>query len=364
MDDLSAGDICVVAGTGEAGESGDGGPAERAALFSPGALCLDEQGSLFIADQNSFSVRCVDVAEGTIRTVAGGMAEPPGDETGIGGFDACEQALPDGAPAVCAAIDAADLAACAGRLLLALPDEHRVRYVELDSGRLYTLAGTGEPGFTGDGGPAREARFQEPAGIALDADGNLFVADSENDRVRRVGAAGGLVETVAGGGTSDPCRDDEPPAALEARLMRPRRLAVLPDGDLVIGSDAGVFCLERATRRLRPLVADRSACDELSLSIDAVDCDDRGNLFFASSLSQAILMLAAGSQRLVRVVGSGCLGQCECLEAPTAVDLASPRGLVVGGDKRLYFSDAGVYRTFRVDLPRPCQAPTASDRGR
>ncbi len=351
MDDFSAGDIRVVAGTGEAGESGDGGPAERAALFSPGALCLDEQGHLYIADRDAFSVRYVDAADGTIRTVAGGMAESLAGSVDCADFDACQQALPDGAPAVCAAIDAADMVVRAGRLLLALPDEHRVRYVEFDSGRLYTLAGTGEPGFTGDGGPARAACFQEPAGIAFDADGNLYVADSENDRVRRVAAAGGLVETVAGGGTLDPCRSDEPPAAREARLVRPRRLAVLPGGELVIGSDAGVFRLERADRRLRPLVPDGDACDELTLSIDAVDCDDRGNLFFASSLSQAIWMLAAGSQRLVRVVGSGCLGQCECLEAPTAVDLASPRGLVVSGDKKLYFSDAGVYRTFRVDLP-------------
>jgi sugar lactone lactonase YvrE len=346
MPDYRQGRIEVVAGTGVAGDQGDGGPARLAELFLPVALCLDAEGHLFISDYNSFSIRRVDAASQVITTVAGGMSEP--DAWG-GDFDPCEQALPDGQPAIWAALEASDLVVRGSRLYLALPEENRIRYVDFKTGRLFTLVGTGQAGCDGDGGPALTGELNEPNGICFDPAGNLYVADAENDRIRRVESASGLLHTVAGGGAQPICHVEEPIAALEAELIHPRCLLVLPDGTLVVGSENGVFRLDLVAGLIAPLVAGSGACEELSLGVDAMACDPQGNLFFTSSVQQVIWMLAPGGRELVRVVGSGCLGT-ECPEAGTAgaIDLASPRGLAVSNAGVLYFSDAGIYQAFRV----------------
>lgn len=350
MPDFRRARIRVIAGTGVSGGAGDGGPARLAELFSPVAICLDEDDHLFISDHNTFSVRRIDADSGVITTVAGGMADQP-EELGGLEFDACEQVLSDGLPAVCAALEASALVAREGRLILALPDENRVRFVDLVSGRLYTLAGTGEPGFGGDGGPALTTQLNEPCGICIDPAGNLYVADAQNDRIRRIDAHSGLVTTVAGGGGELICEVRAPVLALEAELLRPSCVLANPLGELIVGGQAGVFRLDLHQGVIGPLVEGSGACDELTLGVDAMACDREGNLFFASSVSQAIWLLAHGAGELVRVVGSGCLGsECQEQTDATAFDLASPRGLAMSGDGVLYFTDAGIYQAFRVEF--------------
>ena len=186
--------ITTIAGTGEAGFSGDGGPASAGRLRQPqGSIVEDKEGAIYFSDRKNNRVRKVG-PDGILRTVAGN-----GDQ----GFSG------DGGPATLAALNfPADLALDAsGNLYIADRQNHRIRRVQ-PNGVIDTVAGTGEPGFSGDGGPARNAQFREPSGITLDAAGNLYICDFENARVRRV-SPNGIIQTIAGNGDHDFTGDGE-----------------------------------------------------------------------------------------------------------------------------------------------------------
>ncbi|HET6285091.1 MAG TPA: hypothetical protein VFH73_29305 [Polyangia bacterium] len=174
--------INTVVGVGTVGFSGDGGPPDAAQLKfqkpgdNPepgGALALDQQERLYIADTENQRIRRVDFAANTIETVAG---------TGMPGFSG------DGGPATEAALNyPRDIEIGPdGRLYIADSDNHRVRAVDLDTGIISTVAGSGQVGFRGDGGPANLASLARPFGVAFDAAGDLFIADTFNNRIRRV----------------------------------------------------------------------------------------------------------------------------------------------------------------------------------
>src|SRR5439155_22238179 len=156
---------------GITGYGGDGGPATAAQFDGPRGLALDGAGNLYVADDNNDRVRRIDPA-GIITTVAG---------TGAEGFAG------DGGPAAAAQLNHPRGVAVDGRGVLFVVDSmnHRVRMVD-PSGVIATVAGCGRQGYSGDGGSATVARLFEPRGVALDPAGRLFVADSYNDRIRRV----------------------------------------------------------------------------------------------------------------------------------------------------------------------------------
>ena len=217
-----AGVTTTVAGTGQAGYSGDGGPATSAALDGPSAVAVGPGGSVYIADTGNDRVRRI-APDGTIATVAG---------TGGRGFSG------DGGGAT-----AATLAGPAGLTVDARGDlyiadvlNNRVRKVAPD-GTMTTLAGSGRRGRSGDGGRATAAALDTPAGVAVDGSGNVYIADAGNARVRRVSPAG-TITTVAGGGTMGYLGDFVP--ANLVQLIRPVALAAgaretlyVADGDTV-----------------------------------------------------------------------------------------------------------------------------------
>src|SRR5829696_5789823 len=200
------GHITTVAGTGSAGFSGDGGPATAATLRQPNGLALDTAGNLFVSDSGNSRVRKV-ATNGVITTVAG-----------------------NGTPAVPGgmAVDAA------GNLFVADVDDNRVRKVA-PNGVVTIVAGTGSAGFSGDGGPATAASLMSPEDVALDAAGNLFVADTGNSRVRRIGT-NGVITTVAGNGVAGFSRDGG--SATSARLSQPVGVTVDPSGNLFVADTA------------------------------------------------------------------------------------------------------------------------------
>ena len=198
----AAGVLSVVAGTGTQGFAGDGGPATAALLDSPAAVALDSSGDLFIADTHNHRIRRVDALTGTISTYA--TAKLP-----IGLAISPQGAL--------AYADAAT---------------HQVLLLASAVGRASVLAGSGVQGFSGDGGLASAAQLDTPAGLAFDSDGNLYLADSHNHVVRRVSAATGIITTVAGTGRAGYSGDGL--AASTTRLDLPRGLAVDVAGDLYI----------------------------------------------------------------------------------------------------------------------------------
>jgi NHL repeat-containing protein len=220
MVDASTGIIRTVAGTGQPGYSGDAGPATQAQLQEPNDIVLDGQGRAFIADVRDHRVRVVELTSGVITTFAGT------GETGSGG---------DGGPANRAALwgPRALAFSSTGDLYICLRNDHKVRKVDRRTGIIHTIAGTGEQGYTGDHGPALRATFNGPKEIAVDHRDNIILVDTENHCIRRIEAASGLVTTVAG--TGHPGGHGDGGSATAAGLKRPHGACVDDDGNVYIG---------------------------------------------------------------------------------------------------------------------------------
>ena len=266
-----SGTITTFAGTSR-GFSGDGGPAIRAQLDLPRDVAVDGKGNVYIADYSNYRVRKVSPT-GRISTFAGAVgvagdllfegggphglafdrkgnlyisvengfllkATPNGALTTIAGVEpgtcqgTVEGCLGDGGPATSAFIDDPEGVAvdAQGAVYFADYALHRVRKVS-PSGIISTIAGTGKLGFSGDGGPATQAQLYEPKGVAVDRKGNLYIADSSNNRVRKV-SRGGKITTYAGTGKAGFSGDGGP--ATRAKMYAPWGLAVDTRGNLYI----------------------------------------------------------------------------------------------------------------------------------
>ncbi len=216
--DLSGTVRYVVTGTAPATRySGDGGPAEQALLNFPTAVVVDQGGHLYIADTLNHRVRRVDAETGVITTVAG-LGRPR--YSGDGGL-AVEAGLNE--PAALALSDE-------GILYIADQSNNRVRAVDLTTGVVCTVAGTGTAAYNGDGVVATETGLAGPSGLALASDGTLFIADSFNGRIRAVNPVTGLIRTVVGdGGEYRYQGPDEPPGS---SLSRPSGITLDEEGNL------------------------------------------------------------------------------------------------------------------------------------
>jgi hypothetical protein len=219
--DAPAQRIRAFAGTGKLGFAGDGGPATRANFQDPTAVALGKGGVIFVADTGNSRIRVIR-ADGTIATIAG---------TADQGFSG------DGGPAPSAQVNApAGLAVDgSGRLFFSDSGNNRVRLIDLD-GTITTIAGTGQAGSGGDGGPAKAAQLRAPAGLAVAADGSLLIADSGNNRVRRI-ALDGTIATVAGTGGGGSGGDGGPAPA--AQLNLPVDVAAIPGGGFFVAEQGG-----------------------------------------------------------------------------------------------------------------------------
>ena len=182
--DAATGVITTVAGTGEQGYGGDGGPASEAMLAVPRGVALDTAGHVYVADSGNSRVRRVDASTGVITAFAG-----TGDPSS--GWE--------GGPADQARLVAPRLLAVDGANSVFFSDSNRIWKLD-PSGMAALLAGTGDEGFGGDGGPASEALLNRPQAVCADLAGNLYVADTWNHRIRRVNASTGVITTLAGTG--------------------------------------------------------------------------------------------------------------------------------------------------------------------
>jgi sugar lactone lactonase YvrE len=204
--DRRTGLVSTLAGTGEAGFSGDGGPADRAQLRQPHSIAFDSTGELLICDIGNSRVRAVDMTTGTIRTYAG-----TGDRTPTP-LEAPLQGTPLQGPR---SLDTDS----EGNVYLVLREGNAVYRLDRGAGRMVRIAGSGETGFTGDGGPALQATFNGPKGIAYSAsDHSLYIVDTENHAIRRMDLASGILSTVLGTGERGDGPDGDP---LGCRLARP-----------------------------------------------------------------------------------------------------------------------------------------------
>ncbi len=218
--DGASGIVTTVAGNGSAGFAGDGGPAGRAGLVEPNGLAFDPpQRLLFIADVADNRVRVVDLAAGTIATFAG-----TGEAAHTGDGGPAQAAAVFGARAVKVAAD--------GTVFILERQGSSLRAVNPRTGVITTVAGTGARGYGGDGGPALAAVFDAPKELTIDPDGDILIVDTENHAIRRFDVKGGTVETIVGGRKGN---DGDGGPAHRAGLGRPHGIAVGPDGALYIG---------------------------------------------------------------------------------------------------------------------------------
>ena len=222
------GAIMVVAGNGTQGFSGDGGPAPAAELNAPMSVAVAADGTLYVADTGNQRIRAVQ--GGNITTFAGSGARGFAGDGGLAAAATLNQPI-------ALALDAT------GALLVCDQGNERVRRVS--AGQIATIAGNGVQGFVGDGGVATGAELNEPSGIAVSADGRIFIADTSNQRIRVVGA-NGTISTFAGTGIAGVLGDGGP--ASVAQLDRPVGLAL--DGA------NNLFVADENNHRLRKIAAD------------------------------------------------------------------------------------------------------------
>lgn len=292
--DLNAGTIHRLAGTGKQGFNGDGLPALETVLNGPFGIAQTRRGEVVFSDYYNNRIRTLNAQTGEIATIAGI------DSPGYSG---------DGGPGTEAKIDVPlDIATDSqGNVYLSDWHHHVVRKLDIRTGTIDTIAGTGARKYSGEG-QARQAALAVPLGLSVDKHDNLYIADYGNNRIRKIDAKSGRISTVAGSGTMGYSGDGGP--AVQARLNRPYNVYVDDQGDLFI-SDAGNHRVRHVNARSGIITTiagqgeyghsddHRLAVDEPFMGPFSVITDDRGNLYIAEYFGHRIRQVGPRRQPLL-----------------------------------------------------------------
>ena len=337
------GSITRYAGTGSSGFSGDGGPASKALLKRPAGVAFDSKGNLFIADRENHRVRVVDL-NGNIDTIAG---------NGTAGYSG------DGGPATKASLNLPSGIAVddKGSVYIADRSNDRVRVVD-SKGIIKTYAGNGKEGWGGDGGSATKATLNKPFGLALDKEGGLYVADRGNNRIRKIDA-NGIMHTVAGDGAFYFIGDNGP--AYGASIAGPTDVAVDQDGNLLIAdrNNNRIRIVDR-NGLIRTVMGtgkqgyngDSEVPRETNLHLPfAIAFDSKGQLLVADRSHYIVRKVDLKIGKVKTIAGNG-KKQFKGDGGPaTGASLSFPHGIVVDPNDNVIFSDKAHYR-LRSITPR------------
>jgi sugar lactone lactonase YvrE len=334
--------ITTVAGTGVAGYSGDGGPAASAQLAFPEGIAVGPDGSVYVADTGNHRIRKI-TPDGIITTVAG---------TGTPGYSG------DGGPAAKAELSSpTGVSVCPGGIIcIADKGNNRVRSIRPD-GTIRLVAGNGKPGYSGDGGPAVQASLNYPNRVFLRPDGYIFIADTGNHRIARI-SPDGTIETFCGDGTPAFSGDGGP--AKSARLQWPRGIApgprgelyiadsgnqrvrrILPDGfiDTILGAGAQCYDIEGCSAMHMVLKKPVSVAACMCGSIYIVDSED----------NKARVIMCCGSA--TTVIGTGEPAQQPIGQTPvpaTEAPLLNPSDITGSPDGNIFVSNTGFHQVVRI----------------
>ena len=351
--------INTIVGTGVSGFAGAGSLAKNAQVGQLGAMAIDNAGDLFFTDTTNNVVWKISAANGNISIVAG---------NGTQGYSG------DGGPATSAQLYYPNGVAIdgAGKLYIADSANTVVRKVDPGTGLIETFAGVhgsyGYPGQTGDGGPATAAFLNYPQGLAVDAAGNLDIADTGDNAVRMVSASSGVINSIAGNGNFGFSGDGG--VATSASLGQPNTLAFDKAGNLYIGSLAiGRVCkLTTATGILTTVAGNgnpsgSSGDGGLATSAEVyplgLAIDSPGNLYISNSPG-AVREVSATTGVITKIVGNGYPGYSGDGGSATAAQIQYPQGIAFDASGNLYIADSGNYRVREVSTPAPTSTPIIS----
>jgi trimeric autotransporter adhesin len=326
---------------GQARPTGDGGLATGALLNRPAGLCYDSAGNLYIADQEDFRVRKIDTS-GKITTIAG---------TGTYGYTG------DGGPATSALIGTPQGLAVdtAGNLYISDSIANVVRMVT-PAGIISTFAGNGTAGYSGNNGPATSASLNGPDGLAVDAAGNLYIADTGNNRVRKV--SGGIITLFAGSGVDSLSASTGTAATLP--LSTPAGLMFDSAGNLYVSSVNYVSVMKITSGGTMSLFAGHGysgfsdgdngpAASAHFLSPVALAADANGNLYVADDVAQVVRKINSGGQISGLAGSTNMIGFSGDGGSSTTAMFFSPSGLAVDKSGNVLISDSNNNRIRKVD---------------
>lgn len=390
--------IETVAGIGEPGYLGDGGPAHAASLNEPKGLAVDVQGHLYIADAENHAIRRVDRVSGIISTIAGSSSdgssgaratEPAAsrstdevDEDPLG--DTPAQQAPafsqiadlsgtvrfvaggpvgrarfagDGGPASEALLNFPTAVAVDsdGNIYIADTLNHRVRRIDAVTGTIRTIAGTGQPRYSGDGGPAVSASLRDPAALVIDGRDRLYIADQSNNRVRAVDLKTDRIWTIAGHGPAAYNGDGIP--AAEAALAGPSGLALGSDGVLYIADtfNGRIRSVDLETGIIQTAAGDGSEYrfqdgdESVGLSRPyGIAVDRQGNIFLTDSDNHLLRVYDKARRVACRVAGNGAASYSGDRGPADAAALSYPFGLAIDDRGAILVADTFNHRVRRL----------------
>jgi len=282
-------EVHTLAGTGQAGYNGDGAAAVKAQINNPYGLVVGPDGALYVCEIGNHVIRRIDLKKGTISTVAG---------NGKKGYSG------DGGPATQASLNEPYEIRFdrQGNMFFAEMQNHLIRRVDAKTKVISTVAGTGQPGFSGDGGPAAKAQFRQPHSIAFDPQGRLLICDIGNHRVRRIDLKSGLIETYIGTGERQKT----------------------PDGAPVKGT---------------PVNGPR-----------AIDLDSKGNLYLVLREGNMVFRIDPKTETFHHIAGTGEKGHTGDGADARLAKLNGPKGIAWSPDNSVYIADTESHTIRRIDL--------------
>lgn len=344
----ATGQLVTVAGTGTPGYSGDGGLAINAEISYGriNGIFVDGHGNVFIADSGNFRVREVVAATGIIQTVAGdGILGSSGDG---GPATAAQLNLPHGV-----FVDGS------GNIFIADMGNRKIREVLAATGKIQTVAGNGHIGFSGDGGPATSAELALPRGVFLDSSENIFIADTNNQRIREVvGGPGGNIKTVAGngGGLPSGCY-----GGINACIGvgGPATNALVPSpSEVVLDSSGNIFVPNATLNTIEEVVAttgdlqifaangaqdftgNNGPASKAQLNVPSFAAtDSSGNVFIADTNNNVIDEIVSATGIIKIVAGNGIAGYTGDGGPATSAELTGPYSVIVDGSGNLFIAD-------------------------
>jgi streptogramin lyase len=336
---LTAASLRTIAGTGVKGFSGDGGPANAAQINNPFGVVRGPDGNLWFCEYGGQRIRTIS-ASGTIRTVAGN------GQTGYSG---------DGGPATAASLNQPHEIRFdrAGDLYIVDMQNHAVRKVVLSTGLITTIVGTGKPGYSGDGGPATAAQLNQPHSIQFDSAGDLYICDIRNNVIRKVTTQTGIITTFAGTGKPGDTPDHSP--IVGTPLRGPRTLDFDSAGNLWLATREGnqVFRFDLTAGRIHHLAGtgkkgftgDHGPALAATLAgPKGLTVGRDGRVYLVDTENHAIRVIDPKTHLISTVVGMGKLADGPDGDSPLTAGLARPHGIWVDPDGTVFIGDSENHR--------------------